>query len=35
MFQRHISEKEVRHVVKTGETIEQYPNDTPIQASWC
>lgn len=29
MFQRKISEKEVRHVVETGETIETYPEDSP------
>jgi hypothetical protein len=29
MFQRHISEKEVRHVLETGETIETYPEDRP------
>ena len=29
MFQRHISEKEVRHVLETGETIETYPEDGP------
>jgi sulfur transfer protein SufE len=29
MFQRHIREKEVRHVLETGETIETYPEDRP------
>lgn len=29
MFQRHISEDDVRHVVEHGETIEAYPQDTP------
>jgi hypothetical protein len=29
MYQRGISEAEVRHVLTTGETIEDYPDDTP------
>ncbi len=29
MFQRHISEDDVSHVVEHGETIEAYPQDTP------
>jgi hypothetical protein len=29
MFQRRISDKEVRHVIETGETIETYPEDSP------
>jgi Domain of unknown function (DUF4258) len=29
MFQRRINEKEVRHVLETGETIEAYPEDSP------
>lgn len=29
MFQRGISEEEVRSVVMEGETIEDYPDDTP------
>ena len=29
MFQRHISEKEVRHVIENGEIIEPYRDDTP------
>lgn len=29
MFQRRISEDDVRHVLETGETIETYPDDTP------
>jgi hypothetical protein len=28
MFQRRISDKEVRHVIETGETIETYPEDS-------
>lgn len=39
MFQRRISEKEVRHVLETGETIEAYPQDTPYPSrlvlGWC
>jgi hypothetical protein len=30
MFQRRISEAEVRRVVATGETIETYPTDKPF-----
>jgi hypothetical protein len=29
MVQRAISEIEVRHVIATGEIVEDYPNDTP------
>ena len=29
MYQRSISEEEVRIVIKTGETIEDYPDDLP------
>lgn len=29
MFQRSITEKEVRHVLETGIIIEDYPDDTP------
>jgi hypothetical protein len=29
MFQRRISDKEVRHVIEMGETIETYPADSP------
>jgi hypothetical protein len=29
MFQRRISVDDVRHVLSTGEVIEDYPNDTP------
>ena len=29
IFQRGISEEDVRHVVVTGKTIEEYPDDTP------
>ena len=29
MYQREISEHEVRHAIATGETVEDYPNDTP------
>ncbi len=30
MFQRRISEEEVKQVVATGETIETYPTDKPL-----
>ncbi|MBA4419455.1 MAG: hypothetical protein C0392_16360 [Syntrophus sp. (in: bacteria)] len=30
MFQRRISEKDVRFVLETGEIIEAYPDDTPF-----
>ena len=29
MFQRRISEEDVRHVLETGEIIEEYLDDTP------
>jgi hypothetical protein len=29
MYQRNISEPEVRHVIATGEIVEDYPDDTP------
>ena len=29
MYQRGVSEAEVRHVISTGEMIEEYPDDTP------
>ena len=29
MYQRVISDAEVRHVIATGETVEDYPDDTP------
>ena len=29
MYQRSISEPEVRHVIATGERVEDYPDDTP------
>jgi hypothetical protein len=29
MFQRRISEEDVKHVLATGEVIENYPNDIP------
>ncbi|MDO8689959.1 MAG: DUF4258 domain-containing protein [Dehalococcoidia bacterium] len=29
MFQRGISREDVRHVLSTGETIEEYPDDAP------
>ena len=39
MFQRRINEKAVRHVLATGEVIEEYPNETPYPSrlvlGWC
>ena len=39
MFQRRINEKDVRHVLATGEVIEEYPNETPYPSrlvlGWC
>jgi len=29
MFQRRISEEDVRYVLETGEVIEEYPGDVP------
>ena len=29
MFQRHIDEGDVRYILSRGETIEEYPDDTP------
>ena len=29
MFERKIDEEDVRHVIRTGETIEDYPADQP------
>ena len=29
MFERKISAEEVRYVLETGESIEEYPDDTP------
>jgi hypothetical protein len=29
MFRRRIDEEDVRHVLNSGETIENYPTDTP------
>lgn len=29
MFQRRITEEDVRHVLQTGEVIDRYPDDTP------
>jgi hypothetical protein len=29
MYQRNISAHEVRHAIDTGETVEDYPDDTP------
>lgn len=30
MFQRGIDEKEIRNILEKGETIEEYPDDTPF-----
>jgi len=39
MFQHRISATDVRHVLKTGEVIEDYPKDTPYSSrlvlGWC
>ncbi len=39
MARRGIREEEVEHVLRTGETIEDYPHDTPYPSSnllgWC
>jgi hypothetical protein len=39
MFQRRISEDDVRRVLTTGEIIENYPDDTPYPSElilgWC
>jgi hypothetical protein len=32
MYQRVISEAEVRHAIATGETVEDYPDDSHIRA---
>lgn len=29
MFQRRISKEDVRHIVATGEVVEEYPDDIP------
>jgi len=29
MFQRQVNENDVRWVIQNGETVEQYPDDTP------
>lgn len=38
-FQRRISEDDVRHVLATGEVVEDYPNDIPYPSrlvrGWC
>lgn len=31
-FQRDISREEIRHVLETGETIREYPDDTPLSS---
>ena len=39
MRQRHIDEEDIRHVVMTGEIIENYPDTTPFPCrlvmGWC
>jgi hypothetical protein len=39
MFQRRISDADIRHVLKTGEVIEDYPDDKPYPSrlilGWC
>jgi hypothetical protein len=34
MYQRSISEEEVRIVIKTGEIIEDYPADSLTRVGW-
>ena len=39
MYERRISERDVREILTAGETIEQYPDDTPYPSrlvlGWC
>jgi hypothetical protein len=39
MFEREITEQDIRHVLDTGETIEKYPDDKPYPSrlilGWC
>ncbi len=39
MFQRQVSHSDIRHVLATGETIEDYPDDIPYPSrlvlGWC
>ena len=39
MFQRRITPSDIRRVLRTGEIIEDYPNDTPYPSwlllGWC
>ena len=39
MYERRISEEDVRHVLATGEVIKEYPEDTPYPSrlilGWC
>jgi hypothetical protein len=39
MFKRRISKNDVRHVLATGEVVEDYPSDTPYPSrlilGWC
>jgi hypothetical protein len=39
MFQRQVSPPDIRHVLATGEIIEDYPDDTPYPSrlvlGWC
>jgi hypothetical protein len=39
MFERRITEQDVRHVLDNGEIIEDYPDDTPYPSrlilGWC
>lgn len=30
MFERHISEEAIKHILATGEVIEEYPDDKPF-----
>jgi hypothetical protein len=35
VFQRGVTVEDVRQALATGETIENYPDDTPYLSRWC
>jgi len=39
MFQRMVSEEDIKHILAAGETIEEYPEDSPFPGrlvlGWC
>jgi hypothetical protein len=35
MFQWQVGVVDVRAVLETGDSIEEYPDDTPFPADWC